>query len=225
MWMSKGQGQGQGKGSNKKRARVAETTSDDDEPLTIPSILLGKGGSTLYSHFNHVYFNDDITFDTAFALNKELRDAETKIKTTAVALGLKPMPMFLHITSHGGSVHAAFSVVDCISQLSVEVHTVADGFVASAATLITLSGAKRFITPNAYMLIHELRSGVWGKMTSIEEEFVNLKKIMDHITGFYTKRTSITKKSLEKILTKDLIWNADESIEKGLVHELYIPSV
>ena len=183
MWMSKGQGQGQGKGSNKKRARVAETTSDDDEPLTIPSILLGKGGSTLYSHFNHVYFNDDITFDTAFALNKELRDAETKIKTTAVALGLKPMPMFLHITSHGGSVHAAFSVVDCISQLSVEVHTVADGFVASAATLITLSGAKRFITPNAYMLIHELRSGVWGKMTSIEEEFVNLKKIMDHITG------------------------------------------
>ena len=223
--MSKGQGQGQGKGSNKKRARVAETTSDDDEPLTIPSILLGKGGSTLYSHFNHVYFNDDITFDTAFALNKELRDAETKIKTTAVALGLKPMPMFLHITSHGGSVHAAFSVVDCISQLSVEVHTVADGFVASAATLITLSGAKRFITPNAYMLIHELRSGVWGKMTSIEEEFVNLKKIMDHITGFYTKRTSITKKSLEKILTKDLIWNADESIEKGLVHELYIPSV
>jgi ATP-dependent protease ClpP protease subunit len=216
MWMNKGS-------KGKKRARVMEESDEDDGQISLPSIILGKGSSTsIYSHFNHVYFNDDITFDTAFALNKELRDAETKIKTTAAALGVAPMPIFLHITSHGGAVHAAFSVVDCISQLSVKVYTVAEGFVASAATLITLAGEKRFITPNAYMLIHELRSGVWGKMTSIEEEFVNLKKIMDHITGFYTGRTNITKKSLEKILTKDLIWNAEESIEKGLVHEVYI---
>lgn len=213
MWMS-------GK-SNKKRQKVSRD-SDDEEEQSLPPIIFGKGSSTtIYSHYNHVYFNDDITFDTAFSLNKELRETAIKVQATSVSLGLPMQPLYLHITSHGGAVHAAFSVIDCIAQLPVKVHTIADGFVASAATLITLSGEKRYITPNAYMLIHELRSGVWGKMTSIEEEFVNLKKIMDHITSYYTSRTSITKKSLEKILTKDLIWDADESIEKGLVHEVY----
>lgn len=71
------------------------------------------------------------------------------------------------------------------------------------------------------MLIHELRSGVWGKMSSIEEEVENLKKVMDHIHQFYLKHTTLTKKQLEKILTKDVIWNAEECIAKGVADELY----
>lgn len=210
-------------GSSKKR-KIANDEDDnsDGEEQMLPPIVFGKAGtSSVHSHFNHVYFSDDITHDTAFCLNKELRATDVRIRTTAAALGIEPPPLYLHITSNGGAIHAAFSVVDCISQLSVKVHTVADGFVASAATLITLAGEKRFITDNAYMLIHELRSGVWGKMTSIDEEFANLKKIMEHITSFYTKRTSFNKKCLEKILTKDLIWNAQECLDKGLVDEFY----
>lgn len=207
---------------NRKRRKVAADDDDDDSGADImPSIVLGKGGATIYSHYNRVYFNDEINDDTAFALMKELRETEIRVKSSSIAIGCEPPPIVLHITSNGGAIHAAFSVVDCIAQLSSPVHTVADGFVASAATLITLAGEKRFVTENAYMLIHELRSGVWGKMTSIDEEFANLKKIMDHIMSFYTKRTTLTKKSLEKILTKDIIWNAQECIEKGLVDEIY----
>lgn len=220
MWKNSGVPMCSKKSASKKRPRVEE--SDDDEDQILPQILLGKShATTLYSHYNHVYFNDDISFDTAFVLNKELRETSKKIMATSASLGIPKQPIYLHITSHGGAVHAAFSVIDCISQLPVSVHTVVDGFAASAATLISLAGEKRYMTPNAYMLIHELRSGVWGKMTSIEEEFVNLKKIMEHITSYYTKRTNITKKNLEKILTKDLIWDADECIVKGLVHETY----
>lgn len=193
---------------------------EEDEGPTIPLIFPKGANTSVYSQFNHVYFNDDITYDSMFALNKELRNVETKIKTASVALGVEPQPIYLHITTHGGGIHAAFSAVDCIEQLSLPVYTVADGFVASAGTLLTLAGKKRYITPNAYMLIHELRSGVWGKMTSIDEEYLNLKKVMDHITGYYMKKTNITKKALEKILTKDIIWNAEECLEKGLVEEI-----
>ena len=99
-------------------------------------------------------------------------------------------------------------------------YTVVDGFVASAGTLISLAGKKRFISKNAYMLLHELRSGVWGKMSSIEEEMENLKKIMEHITNYYTSKTSITKKSLDKLLVKDVIWNAEECVKRGVVDEI-----
>ncbi|MEN9446414.1 MAG: Yellowstone lake phycodnavirus 2 [Bacteroidota bacterium] len=211
-----------GPSSKKRKVQEVELADEEDEDTsTIPFIFPKPGSQNVYSTFNHVYFNDDITYETMFALNKELRMVESKLKTTATALGIDPQPIYLHITTHGGGIHAAFSAVDCISQLSLPVYTVADGFVASAGTLITLAGEKRYITANAYMLIHELRSGVWGKMTSIDEEYLNLKKVMDHITGYYMKRTNITKKSLEKVLTKDIIWNAEECIEKGVVDEIY----
>lgn len=214
-WMSK----------KRKAEEPPQPVLDDDDEENAPTIpfIFPKGSTTsVYSQFNHVYFNDDITYDTMFALNKELRNVETKVKTAAIALGVEPQPIYLHITTHGGGIHAAFSAVDCIEQLTVPVYTVADGFVASAGTLLTLAGKKRYITPNAYMLIHELRSGVWGKMTSIDEEYLNLKKVMDHITSFYMRRTHLTKKSLEKILAKDIIWNAQECLEKGLVEEILL---
>lgn len=214
------------KTSKSKKRKIEEATLDnasDDEstPSSLPILFPKLSTSSIYSHLNHVYFNDDISYETIFSLNKELRNVEAQLKTTAVSLNIDPQPIYLHITTHGGCIHAAFSAVDCIENLSLPVYTVAEGFVASAGTLITLAGKKKFISANAYMLIHELRSGIWGKMTSIDEEYLNLKKVMDHIVSFYIKKTNINKKTLEKILTKDIIWNAEECIQKGLVEEVY----
>jgi len=188
-------------------------------PLILPKLGFGSN-SSVYSQQNHVYFNDDITNETAFALNKELRQVEAKLKVLALTQGLQPGPIYLHLTTDGGSIHAAFTIVDCIQSLSVPVYSVVDGFVASAGTLVSLAAEKRYIRPNAYMLIHELRSGVWGKMSSIEEEVENLKKVMEHLQRYYTDRTKITKKQLEKLLSKDVIWNAEECIKKGVADEI-----
>jgi ATP-dependent protease ClpP protease subunit len=212
------------KWASKKRKthHVAEDDHDDDPPISLPLLISKSNTSSVYSHNNHIYFNDDITDDTTFALNKELRLVETKLKMITATLGTDPtQPIYLHITTNGGSIHAAFTVVDCIKSLSLPVYTVVEGFVASAGTLISLAGEKRYVTKNAYMLIHELRSGVWGKMSEIDEEYKNLKKMMDHIISYYNEYTSLSKKRLEKILTKDSIWNATESIENGLAQEVW----
>ena len=195
-----------------KRRRLEDTSDDDVDNSSMSSIT---------SRYNHIYFNNDITYDSAHELNQKLFDVQDTIKKTSMKMQLKEVPIYLHITTYGGYIHAAFSVIDCIEKLDVPVYTVVDGFVASAGTLISLAGEKRYITKNAYMLIHELRSGMWGKMTSIDEEYSNLKKLMDHIIDFYMERTLFKRKQLEKILKKDIIWNATECIEKGLIHDVY----
>jgi ATP-dependent protease ClpP protease subunit len=213
-----------GKGNKKRKADTPclEDEEDGGAPMTLPFMFPKlASGANVYSHMNHVYFNDEITNDTVFALNKELRQVESKLRMVALAHGLTAGPIYLHLTTDGGSIHAAFSAVDCIQGLSVPVYTVVDGFVASAGTLISLAAKKRYVRPNAYMLIHELRSGVWGKMSSIEEEVENLKKVMEHIHTFYMKHTKLTKKQLEKILTRDVIWSADECIAKGVADDFY----
>jgi ATP-dependent protease ClpP protease subunit len=133
-----------GKKSNiskkRKHEEVCNDDDDEDEQQTIPFIFPKQSVNSVYSQFNHVYFNDDITYESVFALNKELRAVDAKVRATTVALGLEQTPIYLHVTTHGGGIHAAFSVVDCMSQLQLPVYTLADGFVASAGTLITLAG-------------------------------------------------------------------------------------
>jgi ATP-dependent protease ClpP protease subunit len=215
--------------ANKKRKLVKNVKADDDDegipfPFQFPKLELG-GGASIYTHANHIYFNDDINDNSTFALNKELRSLETKLMHQSLTYGIdaKNTPIYLHLSTLGGSIHAAFSVVDCIRGMHVPVYTVADGFVASAGTIISISGTKRFIQPNGYMLLHQLSSSVWGKMAEIEDEYDNLKKLMDHVIDQYVGRTKLTRKILEKQLKKDITWNASECIKRGIVDEIYKP--
>lgn len=217
------------KSGNNKRAKVVNDDSDDNSEssentsIKLPFLFHKSSNSYLNSHFNHIYFNNDITSDSAFELNKELRNVETKIKTVSSTLGVEKQPIYLHLTTDGGLIYSAFSIIDCIKSLSVPVYTVIDGFVASAGTLISLAGEKRYMCENAYLLIHELRGGTWGKMSEIDEEHTNLKKIMEHLKKIYLENTKIKKKDIDGVLKKDLIWDVKECIEKGLVDEIYKP--
>ena len=185
-----------------------------DEEDTIPN----SDSDTIFVQQNHIHFNGDISNKTAFLLKRELLALSIELRSQRITLGIENQPIYLHLTTNGGDIYAAFSVVDCISKLKSPVYTIIDGYCASSGTLISLAGEKRFINENAYMLIHELRSCMsWGKMTSIDEEYINLRKIMDHIIEYYIKRSGISRKRLERILKKDLNWNADECIKNGLV--------
>ncbi len=126
----------------------------------------------------------------------------------------------LYISSNGGLVYQVFSAIDTIQGMKVPVHTICKGFVASAGTLLSLAGKKRYITENSFMLIHELRAGTWGKFTHMVESLENSKQLMEHIKSYYISRTKITKEELEEQLKKDVTWNAQVCLEKGLVDEI-----
>jgi len=212
------------KRGQKRKVRVAEEDDDDDG--------CGGGGGgglealfkphgSMYTQNNHIHFNDDVTQQSMFQLAKELRSVAKTMKLRAVALDIEVQPIYLHITTNGGEIHAAFTVVDCMKSLGVPVYSVVDGFVASAGTLISLAADKRYVRPNAYMLIHQLSSGVWGKMNAIEEQVGNMKKLMDHITDFYLEHTPLKSKALHKLLLTDVTWNAEECVRKGIADEIY----
>ena len=140
--------------------------------------------------------------------------------SSIVKISVEPHPIKLYITSHGGLVYQVFSAIDTIQGLKVPVHTYCQGIVASAGTLLSLAGKRRFITENSYMLIHEIRAGTWGKFTHMCESMENSKQLMDHIKEYYVKRTKMTAEELDEQLKKDVSWNAKTCLEKGLVDEI-----
>jgi ATP-dependent Clp protease protease subunit len=148
---------------------------------------------------------------------KLAEDAAKKTKSKYAIVRVEPRPIRLILSTQGGLIHAAFSVVDTIKSLEVPVHTIVSGYVASAGTLISLAGAKRSITSNSFMMIHEIRSGFWGRYSDARAEYENITKLMEHITTYYVANTKITRERLRDMLRADNDLTAAEALEMGLV--------
>jgi ATP-dependent protease ClpP protease subunit len=227
--------------STRKRRRVNEYQSthhgagthaeDDDDANDIITALanltkqpkMGRkmNDEGLYVIDNNIYFNNDITMESVSALNKELRYLAQEMITMKASYGMEEvLPVRLHITSYGGSVHAAFSAIDCIVSLPVPVHTIVDGYAASSGTLISVCGAKRYINQNASMLIHQLRAGIWGTETEIREYETNIDLLAARIIAHYVKYTTMRTSQLKDILKHDYDWYPEQCIQKGLVDEI-----
>ena len=188
---------------------------------------------------NDIYFNGKINNKSMPELIKELTNMEQKIQKKikkirkkieeyektdeyddSCEIHIKTQPIKLHITTYGGTVYDVFTVIDTIKNMKVDVHTICKGIVASAGTLLSLAGKKRYITENSYMLIHEIRSGMWGKFTELKEEYENVTELMEHLKKYYLKNTKMTEEEIIEQLRKDTMWNAQTCLEKGLVDEI-----
>lgn len=176
----------------------------------------------IYRENNHVYFYSEIDRNTISKLNMLLRQAEEYCVITSLRLRIDVIPIYLHIYSNGGYIHAAFAAIDIIISSKVPVYSVIEGATASAGTLISIVCKKRYIRPTAYMLIHQLTSEIWGKMDAIIDEYKNLTQLMEKITDIYTEYSSLTPKKLDKLLKHDLWLDAKKSIKYGLADELFV---
>ena len=173
---------------------------------------------------NHIWFNADVSNDSIQSLihvihnkNKELN----KIKNKFTNFDITPKPIFLHINSYGGNLFESMAGIDAIINSEIPIHTIVEGTAASAATLLSMVGDRRFMTKHSYMLIHQLSSGMWGTMAELEDDHSNNKALMERLYELYTEYTNKTKTKLKKILKKDIWWDADKCIEVGLVDGIY----
>ena len=170
---------------------------------------------------NHVYFYSEVDRSSIQHLIELLIEAEKYCLEMKHSLRVKKIPIYLHINSFGGCIFSAFNAIDYMESCSIPIYTVIEGSTASAGTLISVCGRKRFIRKNAYMLIHQLSSECWGKMAEIEDSYKNLKGLMSKIRTHYKEYTSIPKDELKVMLKHDLWLNSDKCMEYGLVDELY----
>ena len=172
---------------------------------------------------NHLYFYSEVDRDSIFDLIMLLKEVEEENRITAIKLNIDVVPIYLHINSNGGYIYEALNAIDAMNACKMPVYTIVEGATASAGTLMSVAGKKRFICPNAYMLIHQLSSSYWGgKMSEIEDEYKNLQELMDKIREIYKKYTKIPKKELTELLKHDLYLNSEKSIHYGLADERWI---
>lgn len=198
-----------------KKANIIIKNDEDDDDGTEEEDKLRK----ITREGNHIFFHAEVDRGSVFEMIEYLRKCELDNIINAHKMCMDEIPIYLHINSFGGCLFDAMTAIDAIQACKVPVYTIIEGSTASAGTLMSVVGTKRFMRPNAYMLIHQLSAGAWGKMAELEDEFENNKILMDKIKTIYKKHASIPKKELSEILKHDLWWDFDKCKSYGLIDE------
>jgi ATP-dependent protease ClpP protease subunit len=175
---------------------------------------------TVQSTNNNIYFYGAVSESSTLQLKTKLEELDMHSQMTALQYRTDPYPIHLHIQSYGGSLLHTFYVMDVIKTLKTPVYTYIDGFAASAATLMSVCGKRRFMTESSVMLIHQLSSGASGKFEEIKNEYSNLVEFMDIIKKTYLNYGNISSERLDELLKQDLWLNSAKSLEYGFIDEI-----
>ncbi|RME37567.1 MAG: ATP-dependent Clp protease proteolytic subunit [Planctomycetota bacterium] len=128
----------------------------------------------------------------------------------------------LYINSPGGLVDQTLAIYDTMQFMGSEVATYCIGQAASGAAIILMAGTKgkRFILPNAKVMLHQPYGGVTGQAEDIRiqaEEVLRDKKRLNRIIAQCTGKTE---EQVEQETERDRFLTAEEAVEYGVVDEI-----
>jgi ATP-dependent Clp protease protease subunit len=126
------------------------------------------------------------------------------------------------INSFGGSIHALWSIIDCINLCRCRVHTLCLGKAMSAGAIILMSGAKgcRYIAPNANVMLHKIQSGNSGDFDTVQNQVRELERLQKQLDSYIASRTRIKKSEVETILSRELYLSPEDALKKGIVDRI-----
>lgn len=176
--------------------------------------------TTVKSANNNIYFYGAVSESSTLQLKTKLEELDLHSQLTAIHYKIEAPPIHLHIQSYGGSLLHTFYIMDLIKTLKTPVYTYIDGFAASAATLMSVCGKRRFMTESSVMLVHQLSSGASGKFEEIKNEYSNLVEFMEIIKKTYLNNSNISSQHLDDLLKQDLWLNSKKSLEYGFIDEI-----
>lgn len=131
-----------------------------------------------------------------------------------------PEDLTMLINSEGGSLSAAFAIIDIMRGSSIPIRTIGLGQIASAGLLIFMSGEKgqRILTPNTSIMSHQyhwLNSGKQHELVAVrKEQDLTQTRLLNHIA----KCTGLSHKKINKELMPphDVFLSGEEAKEYNI---------
>lgn len=128
----------------------------------------------------------------------------------------------MYINSPGGSVTSAMAIYDTMQYVKPHIQTICIGLAASAASVLLSAGAKgkRFVLPNAEVMIHQVLGGVEGQATDIDIHARHILKVRDRLNKILAKHTGQKLAKIEKDTDRDYFMSAEEAKSYGIVDKI-----
>ena len=128
----------------------------------------------------------------------------------------------LYINSPGGYVSSGLAIYDTMQYIKCPVSTICLGHAASMAAVLLAGGAtgKRFVLPNARIMIHQPLGGVQGQATEVEIHAREILKLRERLNDILVKHTGQSKKKVRADTERDFYMSPEEAVEYGIVDKV-----
>lgn len=129
----------------------------------------------------------------------------------------------VYINSPGGEVHSGFAIFDMLKFIQLPVTTVVIGIAASMGSILSLAASKgrRFMMPNARMMIHQPMLGSFQSVaTDIEIQAREIQKTKLNIARLYVDATGKSKTEILADIDRDNWFSAEEALKYGLIDKI-----
>ena len=200
---------------NKNKDNIKNSNFLNEENEIIPN----QENSYKKKQKNNIYFTGHLNEETCFGLNEALLNHKNQILLN----NNYNDHINLFIQSPGGSLMPTLGLVDEIKNLEIPVHTYIRGYAASAATLLSIVGKKRYMYKHSVMMIHGLKFG--GEMEvdsllAVRDLNENTNLFMNIIKSLYLENSNLSLEELEEMFMHDKWFGSEEALKYGLIDEI-----
>src|SRR6056300_1512999 len=151
---------------------------------------------------NEILFYADVDRENALDFVEKFKKLEIELlKKKAELFGYEPL-IRVHIMYEGGDIFAGMNMMNVLETSRVKIHTIAQGSCCSAATFMLLGGSERRMGRNAYVLIHQISTEMWGNFQELKHELKSTDKFM------------------RMLMKKDIYLSPKDCLKYGIVHAL-----
>jgi ATP-dependent Clp protease protease subunit len=187
-------------------------------PMVIEKTGRGERAYDIYSRLlkdRIIFINGPVTDDMTQTVTAQLlflsnEDADADIHC--------------YVNSPGGSVSAGMGIYDTMQFIRPAVSTYCIGVAASMGSLLLMAGAegKRFILPNARVLLHQpLMGGVMqGQATDLSIQAKEMLRTRERMYKIMAHHTGKDFDTIAKDCERDLWLDADEAVAYGCADQV-----
>lgn len=171
---------------------------------------------------NQIWLYDDISDQSLYTLKTSIYSINQLYDLTKLQYGgmLKFQPVIhLHIASNGGCCFSGLHMYDIVKHNKYPIYTYVDGFIASAASLPFLAGAKRYMSPNAFIMIHQLSTWFIGTFQNLKDQYESSAKVMNKFKQVYKFELNMDADKLQELLKRDIWLDKQQANALGFIRE------
>jgi ATP-dependent Clp protease, protease subunit len=185
-------------------------------PMVVEQTNRGERSYDIYSRLlkeRIIFLTGEVNDHVASVICAQLLFLESESPTKDISF---------YINSPGGVVTAGMSIYDTMQYIKCDVSTVCVGQACSMGSLLLTAGAagKRFILPNARVMVHQPLGGARGQATDILIQAEEIRKLRDQLYNVYVKHTGQDYETIAAALERDNFMSAEESKAFGLVDQV-----
>ena len=184
-------------------------------PIIIDKEQNGERSYDIYSRL----LKDRIIF-----LSGEINDdiSNTIVSELLYLDSLNHNDISLYINSPGGAITSGMAIMDTMNYIKSDVSTICVGMAASMAAFLLSCGQKekRYILPNAEVMIHQPLGGASGQATEIKIVAERILKLKDKLNKQLSNNTNQDIKRIEIDTERDYFMDAQEALDYGIVDKI-----